>query len=1046
MADLFKATGTIHIDTSKIPEQVMEAAKEAQKTADKNSIKISITTDSKVMEKQLKKDQATLFKELKDSYDKIGEGKIGSNAFAKSVQMYVASGGELNNAFKEIAEYYETLKKELKGNFLPIDQIELFKDALASLKNVGGNIDNSGIEELQKEIQEVKEDITSLKGRVDTLEDVTAFDTLSSKAKDFNKEIKDINSSAIDLQKALIPLYDGINKVYQAKNGKQISGYWDELKKQIDESDGELKELLKTIGLYDSQSDSLKLISDGMVNSGGLVGDERVLIARKNKSDRLEQTHALKKALDEAYASGINVSRILDIVGTKESGVFLELQETAKGNVLGNIYGQLDKDFVNTEWLEATDEQIKKLISDMIALQKIGINVESNLTNIMYDKKKGFSFIDMDLDITKFENDAELLEDHMIRIFGDLEDFYLDQNDTANANIIAKARERFESLSEQVQQAYATAQDSHSPSKEFEKLENDAVDGIVEGANKNEDKLKNVGKQMADNVKAGFKEGMSETDGTTLPSGEDQSSVLSGDSGAPLVEDLREVKTESEQAEKSVNDLRNQLLKLAKNDSLKSSDISSILGLDEDFVKSRMLDLSFGGATTKQIIDDFILSYQRINEASSISAQERQEDEKKVQKEIKNTEYTLRDFYKQYHPGLKEKTVDAKINVDKNEIIKQLGEKDSQKGITGAVGMFTDPSGISNMDLDKFKAYRTELEKLGYTLGQIQWDKNSYIASAKIIPIDDNAVKNAEEMRRILLDTSSQVNQTPLLSPEVKDAEKIVEVNREVAESYDKATESKKKYNIVSKYDIPKLANKSAIESTPAITEEASAAEKVADNMSEAANAKDAFAKANQKVENSAIDSSSALNKEANNVREVTDAIEENTKAQEKNSKTKKKVVVTNPSQEGFKPQDGWVKGVNKAWEQAIKENNQRSGESLVANYKNIFNGLASADNKIDEYKTKLEDLNWVINEIENQYPMDITNQEAINKLKTLEDSAKNIEGVHKITYDGLDSDTIYTAVLDEFSVTSVNFKDVYNVTLTSMTLKKTPNFDEMED
>ena len=71
--------------------------------------------------------------------------------------------------------------------------------------------------------------------------------------------------------------------------------------------------------------------------------------------------------------------------------------------------------------------------------------------------------------------------------------------------------------------------------------------------------------------------------------------------------------------------------------------------------------------------------------------------------------------------------------------------------------------------------------------------------------------------------------------------------------------------------------------------------------------------------------------------------------------------------------------------------------------------------------------------------------EEKVTYLKP-EDSAKNIEGVHKITYDGLDSDTIYTAVLDEFSVTSVNFKDVYNVTLTSMTLKKTPNFDEMEE
>ena len=52
--------------------------------------------------------------------------------------------------------------------------------------------------------------------------------------------------------------------------------------------------------------------------------------------------------------------------------------------------------------------------------------------------------------------------------------------------------------------------------------------------------------------------------------------------------------------------------------------------------------------------------------------------------------------------------------------------------------------------------------------------------------------------------------------------------------------------------------------------------------------------------------------------------------------------------------------------------------------------------------------------------------------------------GVQEIIYDGLDSDTIYTAVLDEFSIASSNFKDIYNITLTSMTLKKVPEFNKM--
>ena len=65
-------------------------------------------------------------------------------------------------------------------------------------------------------------------------------------------------------------------------------------------------------------------------------------------------------------------------------------------------------------------------------------------------------------------------------------------------------------------------------------------------------------------------------------------------------------------------------------------------------------------------------------------------------------------------------------------------------------------------------------------------------------------------------------------------------------------------------------------------------------------------------------------------------------------------------------------------------------------------------------------------------------------KVTYLSNANGTIEGVHEIVYDGLDSNTIYTAVLDDFTLTSVNFKDVYNITETAMTLKKSPKFSEM--
>lgn len=49
------------------------------------------------------------------------------------------------------------------------------------------------------------------------------------------------------------------------------------------------------------------------------------------------------------------------------------------------------------------------------------------------------------------------------------------------------------------------------------------------------------------------------------------------------------------------------------------------------------------------------------------------------------------------------------------------------------------------------------------------------------------------------------------------------------------------------------------------------------------------------------------------------------------------------------------------------------------------------------------------------------------------------------IIFTDLDSDTIYTAILDNFSVASTNYNDIYNITLTSMTLKEKPTFGNMQ-
>ena len=74
-----------------------------------------------------------------------------------------------------------------------------------------------------------------------------------------------------------------------------------------------------------------------------------------------------------------------------------------------------------------------------------------------------------------------------------------------------------------------------------------------------------------------------------------------------------------------------------------------------------------------------------------------------------------------------------------------------------------------------------------------------------------------------------------------------------------------------------------------------------------------------------------------------------------------------------------------------------------------------------------------------------------VNQLATvtsyrLKDIIDMTAGEHDgIIFENLDSDTIYTAVLDSFSVASTNFNDIYNITLTSMTLKQKPVIGDLQ-
>jgi len=107
-------------------------------------------------------------------------------------------------------------------------------------------------------------------------------------------------------------------------------------------------------------------------------------------------------------------------------------------------------------------------------------------------------------------------------------------------------------------------------------------------------------------------------------------------------------------------------------------------------------------------------------------------------------------------------------------------------------------------------------------------------------------------------------------------------------------------------------------------------------------------------------------------------------------------------------------------------------------------------DTEINEAKVKLYKYNEETGENElvvtREYPETSDDDSVIEKVRTIRPNKDgNLEGVHTVVFEDLKSNSIYTAVLEDIKIESTNFVDLYNVSLTSLTLKKRPKFELMK-
>ena len=248
--------------------------------------------------------------------------------------------------------------------------------------------------ELSTTIAVLDDSIVRLAGSMEQLEAGTNkfSDTVSPKIPSYyvggQRGGEDASAEVQDVGAAFKRLIDYINS-----SGQEPKQFFSALAGGAQNVNDELKQILSILGLFDSQGSlNLKSIESGFTNLGGMVSDTYTLIARGK--DYLPKSQDLMPKLIDAKKMGANVGEILDVFEDETAGRIYELQKTMPGTIIPD----------NTDFLQATNDQILNLIADLEVLHKTGLSIDFGNDNILYDKEKGFSFIDLG---TKFKEGQE---------------------------------------------------------------------------------------------------------------------------------------------------------------------------------------------------------------------------------------------------------------------------------------------------------------------------------------------------------------------------------------------------------------------------------------------------------------------------------------------------------------------------------------------------------------------------------------------------------------------------------------------------------------
>ncbi len=405
-------------DATRENEKYVSSLQEVREEKEKTDEVLTHSSTSTINDSQfdeLKADVVEIREELNGVKEKISV--IDSDVFENiksDVEKTTESVKELNSELTEIKSKLDNtspietnISSEKPTTPIKKDDLDNIDDLLDDLLLEDGFIEEL-IGDLEEEAEATKkasqadEEYIETKKKLNSLlEGMGLNPELDDELSKENGLLKEQSQEVIEIENALNILTDRYVKLTNII--QSASSGWDGISDSI-------KQALIQLKLFDETGKFLGNFNEqGMVAQGAVMNGTHAIIARRSETyDRNDTSlynygtddylDLLIKKEQEAYDKGVSLARILSVVEGYD-GIY-EIQEQAKGNQVHDIarYSTLESYLEKCKIVtEATDEQLEKLLQDVITLNNLGFKLDFGVGNILYDKENGFSLIDLEL-------------------------------------------------------------------------------------------------------------------------------------------------------------------------------------------------------------------------------------------------------------------------------------------------------------------------------------------------------------------------------------------------------------------------------------------------------------------------------------------------------------------------------------------------------------------------------------------------------------------------------------------------------------------------